>query len=88
MNNNLTAYKLYTLLAVVKLKNMTLIKTNLCLTVKCKCGNIVAATMMYGGDVIDEEFTTTIAETHNNGGKIEFVNTDETKVKLGGCSCS
>ncbi len=67
---------------------MTLVKTNLCLTVKCKCGKVVAATMIYGGDTIDEEFTMTIAEMHNKGGKIELVNTDETKVQLQGCSCS
>ena len=67
---------------------MTLVKTNLALTVKCKCGNVVAATMIYVGDTIDEDFTMTIAETHNKGGKIELVNTDETPVKLHGCSCS
>jgi hypothetical protein len=67
---------------------MTLIKTNLCLTVKCKCGNVVAATMIYGGDTIDEEFTMTIAEMHNEGGKIELVNTHETKVRICGCRCS
>lgn len=78
----------YTLLAAVNLNEMTLVKTNLCLTVKCKCGNVVAATMIYGGDTIDKEFTMTIAEMHNKGGKIELVNTDETKVQLNGCDCS
>lgn len=66
---------------------MKLIRTNLAITVKCKCGGIVAATMIYGGDTINEDFTTTMAETYNDGGKLEFVNTDETPVKLGGCSC-
>lgn len=66
---------------------MILIKTNLALTVKCKCGNVIAATMIYGGDTIDEDFTMTIAETHNKGGKVELVNTDETKVVFSGCSC-
>ncbi len=66
---------------------MEIIKTNLALTVKCKCGKVIATTMIYGGDRIDEEFTTTIAETYNAGGKIELVNTDETPVQLAGCKC-
>lgn len=66
---------------------MTIIKTNLALKVTCKCGGVVAATMIYGGDTIDEEFTSTIAETHNKGGKIELVNTDNEKITLGGCCC-
>ena len=66
---------------------MTLVKTNLALTVKCKCGNVIAATMIYGGDTIDEDFTMTIAETHNKGGKVELVNTDEINVNLKGCGC-
>lgn len=67
---------------------MEIIKTNLALTVTCTCGGVVAATMIYGNVGIDAEFTETIAQTHNKGGKIELVNTDITKVTLSGCKCN
>lgn len=62
-------------------------KIPLCLTVKCKCGEIVAASLLWGGISIDEEFTDTIAEIYNNGGKIEIINTEKESVSLGGCKC-
>lgn len=66
---------------------MGYIKTNLCLTIKCKCGACVAATMIYGGMSIDEDFTETIASVYNDGGKIQLVNTDESPVKMSECKC-
>lgn len=66
---------------------MTITKTDLALVVKCKCGGTVAATMLYGGVSIDEEFADTIAENYNNGGLIELVKTSEVKVTLDGCRC-
>lgn len=66
---------------------MEIIKTNLAMTVTCKCGGCIAAAMIYGGVEIDAEFMDTVAESHNDGGKIELINTDETPVKLDGCKC-
>ena len=65
----------------------TLVKTNLAIKVSCKCGNVIAATMIIGGDTIDEEFTHTMAEFYNDGGKIEIVNTDQEQLTLRGCDC-
>jgi hypothetical protein len=48
-------------------------KTDLALVVKCKCGGTVAATLIYGGISIDEEFTDTMAKVYNDGGKLEIV---------------
>ena len=62
-------------------------KIPLCLTVKCKCGSVIAAALLYGGLSIDEEFTDTIAETFNEGGKIEIINTDKESVTLQTCKC-
>ncbi len=64
-----------------------IIKTNLSLVVRCKCGGVIAATMLYGGIDIDEGFMTTLAETHNEGGKIELRDADKEKVFLSGCKC-
>ena len=66
---------------------MGYVKTNLAITVTCKCNSIVAATMIYGGMNIEEDFTETMAEVYNRGGKLEFINADETPVKLSSCSC-
>ena len=65
----------------------SIIKTNLCLVVKCKCGGTVAATMIYGGVEIDADFTSTVAEVYNRGGNVELVNTDKVNVTLSGCGC-
>lgn len=65
----------------------TLVRTNLAITVSCKCGNIVAATLIIGGDTIDESFTDTMATVYNSGGEIKIINTDQETVTLGGCSC-
>ena len=46
------------------------------MTVTCKCGGVVAVTMLYGGVEIDAEFMDTVAQVSNEGGKIEIVNTD------------
>jgi hypothetical protein len=62
-------------------------KTDLALVVKCKCGGTIAATLIYGGVSIDEDFTDTISEAHNAGGKIELVSTMEYKITLDGCRC-
>lgn len=64
-----------------------MINTNMAIVVKCKCGGIVAATLIMGGVKIGKGFTRTMAEVHNAGGELLFVNTDETKVKLSGCQC-
>ena len=66
---------------------MNLLKTSLALRVTCKCGGVVAASLIYGGDCIDEEFTTTIAENYHEGGKTEIIDTDNESVKLDGCKC-
>lgn len=66
---------------------MAITKTPLCLTVTCKCGGVVAATMLYGGDTIDEDFTNTIADVFLRGGKVEVVDTRTEKITLGGCEC-
>ncbi|XRE42230.1 hypothetical protein ACIVBQ_000434 [Tenacibaculum discolor] len=66
---------------------MKLIKTSLALRVTCKCGGVVAASLIYGGDAIDEDFTATIAEIHHKGGKTEIIDTDKESVKLDGCKC-
>jgi hypothetical protein len=66
---------------------MKITRTKLAITVTCKCGRVVAATMLYGGVEIDAEFMDTVAEISNKGGKIEIVNTDETPIKLSGCKC-
>ena len=57
------------------------------MTVTCKCGGCIAATMIYGGVEIDAEFMDTVAKIANDGGKIEIVNTDETPVRLSKCMC-
>lgn len=62
-------------------------KTDLSLVVKCKCGGVVAASMIYGGVSIDEEFTDTIASVYNNGGKVEIVSVREVGITLDGCRC-
>ncbi len=51
-------------------------KTNLAMRITCKCGI-----------ELDAEFMDTIAETHNNGGKIELINTDEEAIRLSKCTC-
>lgn len=66
---------------------MKITRTKLAITVTCKCGAVVAATMLYGGVEIDAEFMDTVAQVSNAGGKIEIVNTDETPIKLSGCKC-
>ena len=66
---------------------MEITRTKLAMTVTCKCGGVVAATMLYGGVEIDAEFMDAVAQVSNEGGKIEIVNTDETPVKLSGCKC-
>jgi len=62
-------------------------RTQIAMTVTCKCGGCIAATMLYGGVEIDAEFMDTVARCANSGGKIEIINTTETPVKLGGCVC-
>jgi hypothetical protein len=69
------------------MENIAITKTDLALVVKCKCGGTVAATMVYGGVSIDEEFTDTIATVYNEGGKIELVCTKDVGVTLDGCRC-
>lgn len=66
---------------------MKIIKTKLAMTVTCKCGGVVAATMLYGGVEIDVDFMDTVAEIANNDGKIEILNSDETPVFISGCIC-
>ena len=67
------------------MEQVAVTKTDLALVVKCKCGGTVAATIIYGGVSIDEEFTDTIAKFHNKGGKIDLVSTKEVRVTLDGC---
>lgn len=56
--------------------------------IKCKCGaQFAACTVLYGGVPIDEDFMTEVAETLNNYGKVEIVNTNETPVSLSECKC-
>lgn len=64
-----------------------IIKTDLCLTVTCKCGSCVAATLLYGGVDIDSDFIDTIAKIYLDGGKIELIKTSEKKVSLAECIC-
>ena len=66
---------------------MKITRTELAMTVTCKCGGVVAATLLCGGVKIDKEFMGTVAMVANNGGKIEIVNTDETPIKLSRCKC-
>lgn len=66
---------------------MKITKTKYALVVACKCGGIVAATMLYGGVDIDTEFTDTIAKVVGRGGEPKIVNTEEQSVTLKGCSC-
>jgi hypothetical protein len=73
---------------IIEQNKMEIIRTKLAMTVTCKCGGIVACTMIYGGVEIDADFTHTVAENANYGGKIEIVNTAETPIKLSGCKCS
>lgn len=69
-------------------KQLKIIRTSLALRVKCKCGKVIAATMLYGGIEIDSEFMDTIAETANDDGKIEIIDTNIESVKLSGCKCT
>lgn len=69
------------------MEQIAITKTDLALVIKCKCGGTVAASMIYGGVSIDEEFTDTIAKVYNEGGKIELVSTKEVGVTLSGCRC-
>jgi hypothetical protein len=62
-------------------------RTNLALVATCKCGGVVAATMLYGGVDISKEFMSTVAEIYNDRGKIEIVNTAIIPVILSGCVC-
>ncbi len=62
-------------------------KTDIAIVVKCKCGGTIAASLLYGGISIDEEFMDTLAVTYNNGGAVEITNVQKTKVTLGGCEC-
>ena len=57
------------------------------MTVTCKCGSVIAATMLYGGVEIDSEFMDLVAKTANDGGTIQIVNTNDTKVVLSECKC-
>ena len=68
-------------------KQNKIIRTPLALIAKCKCGSVVAASLIYGGVSLDEDFMSTVAETHNNGGEVTVVNTNDTKVTLCGCKC-
>lgn len=66
---------------------MDITKTNLAMTVTCKCGGMVAATMLFGGVEIDAEFMDTVANIANVGGKIEIINTENNPATLSGCTC-
>lgn len=63
-------------------------KTKLAMAVHCKCGSMIAATMLYGGIEIDAEFMDTVAEVANDGGKIEVYNTTEKKLTFDTCKCN
>lgn len=67
--------------------DFTKLKTNKALVAQCKCGATLAATIIYGGDPIDEDITLTFAKVDMNGGKIEIIDTDKRFVKLGRCTC-
>jgi len=67
---------------------MEITKTNLALTVNCKCGSCIAATMLWGGIDIDEDFMDTLATYANNGGTIELVDTRIKPVRMHGCTCN
>jgi hypothetical protein len=67
--------------------NMKITKTDLALVVRCKCGEAVAATVIYGGISIDEDFTDTIATVYSRGGKAEVVCLSNNNIRLCQCSC-
>ena len=64
------------------------VKTSLAIRAKCKCGNVVAASIIYGGDTIDSDFTTTIAEVYNSGGSVDVIDTEEESISFGECNCN
>lgn len=66
---------------------MAIVRTDLALVVNCKCGSTVAATMLYGGVSIDEDFTDTIAEVYLRGGSVKVVKTGEHPVTVAECKC-
>jgi hypothetical protein len=66
---------------------MPIIRTNQGIKVVCKCGSCIGATMIYGGVEIDADFTTLMAETINEGGKVEVVNTQESPITMHKCIC-
>lgn len=66
---------------------MKITRTKLALTATCKCGSIVASSLIIGGIEIDAEFMDTVAEIANDGGIIEIVNTDIRPIKMDLCKC-
>ena len=66
---------------------MKIKRTDFALVAKCKCGNIIAATMLHGGIEIDAEFMDEVADILLSGGSAEVVNTNTSPVVMGGCSC-
>lgn len=66
---------------------MEILRTNLAMTVKCKCGSLIASTMLYGGISIDEDFMSLVAETVNDGGVISIVDTSINPVTMSLCKC-
>jgi hypothetical protein len=67
---------------------MAIIRTNQAIKVVCKCGACVAATLIYGGVSIDEDFTTTMAEIINEGGEVYVVNATENPITFSKCRCN
>ena len=79
--------RMFAVLNFQKHNEMEITRTKLSMTVTCKCGSVIAATMLYGGVEIDSEFMDLVAKTANDGGTIQIVNTSDTKVVLSECKC-
>ena len=64
-----------------------IIRTNAMIIVTCKCNSVVAASVIYGGISVDEDFTTTIANVINKGGEASIINSNESSVTMSRCKC-
>ena len=61
--------------------------TQLALIAKCKCGSIVAAAMINGGQDINGDFTNTLAKIKNQGGSVEIQDCNKQELKVYRCAC-